>query len=81
VLHQFSLAREIGDDRIKLPVGMRAKRLPQALIVFIGEQSPLVGGTPQPRRGPLAIRIRRPLLAALKHLKTVPRQAVRSACL
>jgi hypothetical protein len=80
VLHQFSLAGEISDDRVKLPVGTRAKRLPQALVVLIGEQSPLVDGTPELRRGPLAIRIRRPLLATLKHLRTVPRQTVRSAC-
>jgi hypothetical protein len=41
------LAREVGDDRVKLAVGAGVERLLQAIIELVGEQSALVGGAPQ----------------------------------
>jgi hypothetical protein len=41
------LAREVGDDRVKLAVGAGVERLPQAIVELVGKQSALVGGAPQ----------------------------------
>jgi hypothetical protein len=41
------LAREVGDDRVKLAVGAGVERLPQAIVELVGKQPALVGGASQ----------------------------------
>jgi hypothetical protein len=41
------LAREVGDDRVKLAVGASVERLPQAIVELVGKQSALFDAAPQ----------------------------------
>jgi hypothetical protein len=62
------LAREVGDDRVKLAVGTSVERLPQALVELLGEQPALVRGAPQLLGDLRSISVRCTHVAVLCHL-------------